>query len=360
MNTRRIITVDGTRSAVAEEAVFDSEQFLHQLIAAHPEVLPTDDLGLGQLATIASEFDVGDGSIDMLAADATGRLAIIEFKRGTENPDVRKVVAQMLDYGSRLWRLPYDELELRARSSQPGFSGLLAQHVGQTLQTTEDISLDEDAFVRGAQATLETGDFAFIYVGRRLDDRSRRIMQFLAEGPRMTFFPVEVDFFRTSDGSSVLVPRTSFVPTWVNSSPSSSADQLSPEDASSDTQLLVQRLDELSSEIDMASADHRRTRSYGPAPDTAGISLYFSRDTIDFDLNIFRRRSQDDVADRLQEKIALLAEKTVAPYWPNMPCKTFVARWGVAQELVREYMEARRGLSAKSNPPSSVENDSAK
>jgi hypothetical protein len=53
-------------------------------------------------------------------------------------------------------------------------------------------------------------------VGRDLDERTRRIMTYLAVGPRMKFFAVEVDYFRAGDGPSVvLVPRTAFVPSWV-------------------------------------------------------------------------------------------------------------------------------------------------
>ncbi len=75
---------------------------------------------------------------------------------------------------------------------------------------------DPDAFRAGVEAVLDSGEFVFLYVGRDLDERTRRIMTYLAEGPRMKFFAVEVDYFRAGDGpSAVLVPRTAFVPSWV-------------------------------------------------------------------------------------------------------------------------------------------------
>ena len=41
-------------------------------------------------------------------------------------------------------------------------------------------------------------------------------MTYLAEGPRMTFFGVEVDYYRRQiDDDAVLVPRTAFVPSWI-------------------------------------------------------------------------------------------------------------------------------------------------
>ena len=76
-------------------------------------MLPSEDLGLGPLVSLGTELDFGAGPLDLLAADPQGRIVIVEFKRGTENPDVRKVVAQVLDYGASLWRTSYDEVGMR-------------------------------------------------------------------------------------------------------------------------------------------------------------------------------------------------------------------------------------------------------
>ena len=107
---RRILRVDGSGISVAREVRFGSEAELHEAVAAHLEVLPNEDFGLGPLVPLAVELDLGAGPMDLLAADAMGRLAIVEFKRGTENPDVRQVVAQLLHYGATLWRQDYDIL----------------------------------------------------------------------------------------------------------------------------------------------------------------------------------------------------------------------------------------------------------
>jgi hypothetical protein len=142
-------------------------------------------------------------------------IVIVEFKRGTENPDVRKVVAQVLDYGASLWRTSYDEVGRRCAGGDgpaaPDLSAIAA--AGCALL---DVPFDPDAFRAGVEAVLDSGEFVFLYVGRDLDERTRRIMTYLAEGPRMKFFAVEVDYFRAGDGpSAVLVPRTAFVPSWV-------------------------------------------------------------------------------------------------------------------------------------------------
>jgi len=158
---RRILHVQDGKASVSEEARFETERDLELAIASHPEALPCEDFGLGSLVALGTQLDFGSGPIDLLAADANGRLAIIEFKRGTENPDVRRVVAQLLDYGSSLWRLPYADLIAvcgRATSdSSGGLEGLMADGCAAL-----GIPFDVDAFRIGVEGTLDTGDFVFL------------------------------------------------------------------------------------------------------------------------------------------------------------------------------------------------------
>ncbi len=216
MKKRRLLRLEGDEIAVAREALFESEAALHRAIAAHPEVLPNEDLGIGPLVALANEFDTDAGPIDLLAASPVGELVIIEFKRGTENPDVRRVVAQVLDYGSALWRLSYEEFEERCASCDPMAGGSIEDHMTSMLSGPDVPEFDPVAFRREVENTLERGDFLFLYVGRDLDDRTRRIMTYLAEGPRIRFFAIEVSYFQSGDGMSVMVPRTAFVPSWVS------------------------------------------------------------------------------------------------------------------------------------------------
>lgn len=60
--------------------------------------------------SLGSEVPLESGSLDLLLADAHGRLALCEFKKGSENPDLRKVTAQILDNGASLWHLPFSRV----------------------------------------------------------------------------------------------------------------------------------------------------------------------------------------------------------------------------------------------------------
>ncbi len=182
--TRRILQLDGAKISVCAESRFDAERDLHVAVAAHPEVLPAEDLGLGPLVALDTELDFGAAPLDLIAADPQGRIVIVEFKRGTENPDVRKVVAQVLDYGASLWRTSYDEVGRRcAGGDGPAAPDLAA--IAAAGCALLDVPFDPDAFQAGVEAVLDSGEFVFLYVARDLDERTRRIMTYLAEGPRM-------------------------------------------------------------------------------------------------------------------------------------------------------------------------------
>lgn len=45
-----------------------------------------------------------------------------------------------------------------------------------------DDVFDPDAFRLGVENCLDSGSFVFLYVGRDLDERTRRIVTYLAEG----------------------------------------------------------------------------------------------------------------------------------------------------------------------------------
>lgn len=70
MSERRILRLDGG-VVIAEQSRFASERDLHQAIAEHPEVVPSEDLGLGPLITLATELDLGHGPIESRLPDRT-------------------------------------------------------------------------------------------------------------------------------------------------------------------------------------------------------------------------------------------------------------------------------------------------
>jgi hypothetical protein len=355
---RRILRLDNGSISVAREAHFDSEAQLHRLIALHPEVLPAEDVGMGPLVALANELDCGAGPMDLLATDAQGRLVIIEFKRGTENPDVRKLVAQVLDYGSSLWRTSYDEFERQCRACAPGFPGSVATHVEDRLRDLGE-SFDEEAFRAGIARCLDAGPFVFLCVGRNLDERTRRIMTYLAEGARMTFFAVEVVHFHAGSAhTSVLVPRTAFVPSWISAP--FPGDPATLETATEETRELARRLDALAIEMQLRVDERRTGRAYLPETlepvqyASSGVGVYATSRGMEVNLSVFKYYDEAATAEQLLAAIESVTGSSMRKShdWPSVPCASVVRNWDrTRKEILVPYFRARAAHAAMSPVP---------
>jgi hypothetical protein len=352
MGERRILRIAGGELSVAREARFASEDELHEAIAAHPEVLPSEDIGLGPLSAIASKVTLESWELDLLAVDPRGRLAIIEFKRGTENPDVRKVIAQVLDYGSLLWGRSYDELSTLCKTSIP-FGGTLVDHVGEQLTAIGHEGFDPATFEDGVTANLAAGQFVFMYVARDLDARTRRIMTYLAEGPRMAFFAVEVDCFREpASSATVLVPRTAFVPSWVTETQTGSmaatrVRRLLREEPE-EVQRLVRLMDDQADNHRLISSDTATGRAYRFPPNISAVGIYWgSGRGIEFNLDRFRTLGAGQAADELLQRFSAFLGRTItATKWPTIPLHEAAARAEEAiEECVQPYLAAAEKLA---------------
>ncbi len=347
MAQRRILRLDGTTVEIAREEHFESELRLHQAIAEHPAVLPFEDLHLGPLVAVANELDLGAGPMDLLAVDPTGRLVVVEFKKGSENSDVRKVVAQVLDYGAALWQLPYESLEQQARDAPPPYADTLADHVEGQLAKLEYAGFDAGVFQRGVEQTLQSGNFVFLYVARDLDARTQRIMRFLSDGARMTFFAVEVDYFHAgSSNNAVLVPRTAFVPAWLterSSRPSAPPFEESLGAAPSDFRQLVANMDAAADALKIIKDSTKTARVYRPFTKGSGINVYPSSGRVEVDLASFRDRGESETAEQLLARLTEIAGKEItATQWPSVSYKAFALAWDhLGRSFFEEYFILR-------------------
>jgi hypothetical protein len=88
------------------------EAQLQERMKATPELLPLDDLGMsGTALVVGRETQLASGAVDLLMVSRGGDVLVVEFKTGPQNPDFRAALAQVLDYGSDLWGLSYEEFE---------------------------------------------------------------------------------------------------------------------------------------------------------------------------------------------------------------------------------------------------------
>lgn len=111
--TRKVMVwrEDGSRP-VLTEVLADDEFQLQEIVKDTPDLLPVDEFGMtGPLMVVGRETTLPSGSVDLIGVSRDGELLLIEFKTGPQNSDFRHVLAQLLDYGSDLWRMSYEEFE---------------------------------------------------------------------------------------------------------------------------------------------------------------------------------------------------------------------------------------------------------
>jgi hypothetical protein len=351
---RRILRLDGSERFILTESRFESEKKLQDAIAAHPEVLPHEEFRLGTLMSLAVELDLGAGPMDLLCTDRSGRLAIVEFKKGSENPDVRRVIAQLLDYGSALWRADITMLEAACKEAEPGFAGSLEEYACDRCALLGE-ELDATAFRGGMERVLASGNFVFLYVARDFDDRTKRVMTYLAEGPRMSFFAVEVDHFiaGTADGA-VLVPRSVLVPSWVAApSPAVAPDLNNPAFTR-----LVDLMDQLAIRYSLIVRPGRTGKLYKAAPDNAwGVGVYASGRGFEVDLVGLRQDGGVALADAIQSTLSEISGRAQPARFPSTACQHILDNWDrTRREVLQPYFECRaaapKGPAAAGAPSS--------
>jgi hypothetical protein len=211
---------DGTNTLLTELPAAN-EAVLQEAMKQNPDLLPIDEFGMtGPLLVVGRETTLQSGYVDLLCLARSGELLIIEFKTGPQNPDFRHALAQLLDYGSDLWRLSYDEFENTVATRY--FAGLHChdpQFQGQTsLETAARLRwpdlTDEEVDLLRERLThqLATGAFEYIVVAQRFTPVMSRTVEYLnATISAARFYAVELVYFAAA-GLTAFESRTVIQP----------------------------------------------------------------------------------------------------------------------------------------------------
>jgi len=183
------------------ESPAPSEHHLQEVMKMNPQLIPADDLGLdGDLLVIGRETSLASGSIDLLCLASSGDVVLVEFKTGPQNPDFRHALAQLIDYGSDLWRMSIDDVD---RGVVQRF--LRSEHAPDSLAGCHDLrdaisragwNLDDeatDALLERLGEVLQSGDFHFVVAAQRFTETMRDSLEYLNSTMRAgRFFLVEI------------------------------------------------------------------------------------------------------------------------------------------------------------------------
>lgn len=188
----------------ADPVATKAETELQHLLIESPSLIPISDIreGISPLVIAVDEFGLpGSGNTDLLAFTADGDIAIIECKLATNPDSKRKVIGQILEYGSFLWGMSYQEVDRRIQ-------GKRGKPLTELVEEAVAGGWDEEGFRSGVEHSLERGAFLLIIVVDEINEQLRRIIRYVNECSKSEFslHALEIRRFR-ADVIEVLVPH---------------------------------------------------------------------------------------------------------------------------------------------------------
>ena len=198
---RRVLINQGGVTFDLLEVPAPNEHHLQEIMKNEPQLIPSDDLGLdGDLLVVGRETALASGYIDLLCLSRSGDVVLIEFKTGPQNPDFRHALAQLIDYGSDLWRFSLEDFDrgvvqrfLAGSHVSKAFVGAkdLTEAIARTdwnLTEEERSALD----VRLAEV-LDTGDFHYVVSAQRFTTTMQTSLEYMNATMKFgRFFLVEI------------------------------------------------------------------------------------------------------------------------------------------------------------------------
>ena len=200
-----IWTSTGTDWKPAAPQPFPDEATLQEMVAENPHLLPL--AGSPRLIVLGREVHLGNGKVDVLAVEASGRPAIVEVKL-RKNPAARRaIVAQVLAYAASLQEFNLESLEqgpLLGPLEKIGYASLEKAVEGQDQESAVDLADFRVSF----QEHLNTGQFRLVLV---LDDVSSELESIIGyldtvTIPGLTIDLVTVKMFEVG-GVQVALPQ---------------------------------------------------------------------------------------------------------------------------------------------------------
>ena len=186
-----------------------SESYLQETLHACPELLPVDELDteFGPLISLGREID----NIDNLFIAPSGRITIVETKLWRNPQATREVLAQILDYASRISSWSYETFEEKCRHAlRPAPIGGKSLY-GLVQDAFPDEVPTEKEFFDAVQRTLQMGRFLLLIVGDGIREGMEDLLAALHTHPNLlfTFGLVELQVFADPRESSqrLIVPQ---------------------------------------------------------------------------------------------------------------------------------------------------------
>jgi hypothetical protein len=205
---------DNSELMAMEEAPYDSEKLLQEMLADHPDLLAGEQINgdnprrwllvTREMAVKGEEDGAARWSLDHLFLDQEAIPTLVEVKKGSNSDIRRKVIGQMLDYAANAvayW--PVEDIrakfETRCENNGEDSEESLIALLG------EDQDIDE--FWQRVKTNLQAGRIRMVFLADSIPAELRRVVEFLNEQmDPAEVLAIEVKQF-IGKGMRTLVPR---------------------------------------------------------------------------------------------------------------------------------------------------------
>jgi hypothetical protein len=197
-----------------EEAPYDSEKLLQEMLAKHPDLLAGEQITCDEprrwllvtreMIVQGEEDDSPRWSLDHLFLDQDAIPTLVEVKKGSNTDIRRKIIGQMLDYAANAvayW--PVEEVRARfasrCRKNDEAPEEVLASFLGK--------DQDSDEFWQRVKTNLQAGRIRMVFLADSIPPELRRVVEFLNEQmDPAEVLAIEVKQF-IGEGMKTFVPR---------------------------------------------------------------------------------------------------------------------------------------------------------
>ncbi len=201
-----IITHNGKGAEKVDPSSFPQEDSLQEYIFNNPESVPIYDIRDDiKLLILAREYETASGPIDAVGIDNAGDIYLIETKL-YKNPDKRKVVAQVLDYGAALWHNTRDAGNFLEQLNTYLVKQKLPElpvHVQEFFGLTDE---GRDQLLQQVQRSFQDGSFKFVVLMDTLHEQLKNLILYINQNSEFDIYAVELKYYKHAS-YEIVIPR---------------------------------------------------------------------------------------------------------------------------------------------------------
>ena len=172
---------------------FNNEKELKESLLSNLNIIPVEEISGGEDKTIVAwrtEFPLEDfGSVDILGIGDGGGIYLIETKL-FQNKDRRKIIAQVLDYSTGLWKYyGYDPDGFLEKLMESGYGELP----------------EDESFYEKIKDNLRSGNYKILIAMDSINEQVKILIEFLNKHTNLKFLALELKRY-VGNGLEILIP----------------------------------------------------------------------------------------------------------------------------------------------------------